>query len=146
MIPSALATSQLLFDEAGPVRSATSVTLRRARRAGWCCAPTVCRERQPDSEERVHGSAEVGAGDRRGQGFAKKQGVSRRTSALSHAPRASTTTFSKKVAGRAAKDILAEALPASSSGFNWPKTMYWTGQERPALHPADPLDRRAAGR
>src|SRR6202163_599765 len=33
----------------------------------------------------------------------------------------------KLVPGRAARDMLAETLPATILGIQWPKTMYWVG-------------------
>ena len=33
----------------------------------------------------------------------------------------------KLVPGRAVREILAETLPATILGIQWPKTMYWTG-------------------
>ncbi len=33
----------------------------------------------------------------------------------------------RRIPGRAATEILAESLPASILGLQWPKTMYWTG-------------------
>ena len=99
-------------------------------------------ERTPDEQQMRRRVRRSSAGERAAAGFAKKQGVIQ--TALNE-NRQSITSFRRMVPGRAASDILAEPSPPRSSGL-WPKTMYWTGEKRPALYPPHPLDRRAAGR
>src|SRR5207253_8379956 len=57
-------------------------------------------------------------------GFAKKQGVD--VSAMTRV--GDYYELRKKVAGRAAAEILAESLPAAILAIQWPKTMYWTAK------------------
>jgi glycyl-tRNA synthetase beta chain len=46
-------------------------------------------------------------------------------------PKGEYYSFLKKVAGRASKDILAEALPGLILQIYFPKTMYWAGKNGP---------------
>ena len=78
------------------------------RRGAWWFAPKVY-ERQPDSEERVRGPAK-NAPAAAVAGFAKKQGVSPRTTGNRHPGKGRKLQLSEQDQGRATNDILAEAL------------------------------------
>src|SRR6185312_2734723 len=75
-------------------------------------------ERTPDEEQIVKGPP-ISAGDKAAAGFAKKQGVE--LSAMTKA--GDYYELRKKITGRAVRDILAETLPATILGMQWPKTM-----------------------
>src|SRR6266849_5206885 len=79
-------------------------------------------EYTPDREQVVKGPP-LTAGDKAAEGFARKQGAA--ASALRKA--GNYYELVKLVPGRAARDILAEILPAAVLALQWPKTMYWTG-------------------
>jgi len=79
-------------------------------------------ERTPDEAQVIKGPP-LSAGDRAAAGFAKKQGVE--LSAMTKM--GDYYELRKQVPGRAVRDILAETLPATILGIQWPKTMYWTG-------------------
>ncbi len=80
-------------------------------------------ERTADQEQIIKGPP-ISAGDKAAAGFAKKQQVSN----LSTLERIGDYyALHKKIPGRAVRDILAETLPATILGIQWPKTMYWTG-------------------
>jgi glycyl-tRNA synthetase beta chain len=83
-------------------------------------------ERTPDREQVVKGPP-LTAGDQAAAGFAKKQGSD--VSALRKA--GNYYELVKAVPGRAVRDMLAESLPATITGLQWPKTMYWTGKSGP---------------
>ena len=83
--------------------------------------------RQADSEERVLGPAKS-APAQAVAGFARKQGIAPEQLAVEATPKGEYYVFARKVEGRKTKDILAEGLPGSVLGINWPKTMYWTGK------------------
>ncbi len=73
----------------------------------------------------------VSAGEGAAKGFAKKNSVPFEALVKSTTPKGEYYTLEQKVAGRAAKDLLAEALPGIITGIHWPKTMYWTGKSGP---------------
>jgi glycyl-tRNA synthetase beta chain len=79
-------------------------------------------ERTPDEEQIIKGPP-ISAGDKAAAGFAKKQGVD--LSAMTKV--GEYFELRKKIPGRAVRDILAETLPTTILGIQWPKTMYWTG-------------------
>lgn len=79
-------------------------------------------ERTADQEQIIKGPP-VSAGDKAAAGFAKKQGVE--LSAMTKV--GDYYELRKQIPGRAVRDILAETLPATILGLQWPKTMYWTG-------------------
>jgi glycyl-tRNA synthetase beta chain len=83
-------------------------------------------ERTPDQEQLVKGPP-ISAGDKAAQGFAKKQGVD--FSAMQKA--GDYYELRKKIPGRPVRDLLAESLPASIIGIQWPKTMYWGAKGDP---------------
>ena len=83
-------------------------------------------ERTPDQEQLIKGPP-ISAGDKAAHGFAKKQGVD--PSAMQKS--GDYYELRKKVPGRAVRDLLAESLPASILGIQWPKTMYWGAKGGP---------------
>jgi glycyl-tRNA synthetase beta chain len=90
-------------------------------------------ERQSDSEELVIGPPKAAAyknGSPTGAalGFAKKNGVEVDALRIESTPKGEYIAVLKKVAGRSAKEILAEALPELILKIYFPKTMYWTGK------------------
>jgi glycyl-tRNA synthetase beta chain len=93
-------------------------------------------ERQPDREELVSGPP-VSAAFKDGQptgaglGFARKMGVEVGDLERQQTPKGEYLAYRKKIAGRATRDILAEALPELILKIQWPKTMYWTGKGWP---------------
>jgi glycyl-tRNA synthetase beta chain len=122
MIPDALENLRLLFEKlAIPHESITmDATPRRlVLRADGLPA------RQADSEERVMGPAKS-APAQAVAGFARKQGVVPEALTIETTPRGEYYSFTRKVAGRQTKDILAEALPGLILQIYFPKTMYWT--------------------
>ena len=127
MIPGALSHMYELFQKLGIPHSSHSLdaTPRRLvlRAEGL---PT----RQPDTEERVMGPAKS-APAQAVAGFAKKQSVAVEQLEIAATPKGEYYSFLKKVAGRASKDILAEALPGLILQIYFPKTMYWAGKNGP---------------
>jgi glycyl-tRNA synthetase beta chain len=83
-------------------------------------------DRTPDQEQLVKGPP-ISAGDKAAQGFARKQGVD--PSAMQKV--GDYYELRKKIQGRAVRDLLAESLPASILGIQWPKTMYWGAKGSP---------------
>jgi glycyl-tRNA synthetase beta chain len=83
-------------------------------------------DRTPDQEQLVKGPP-ISAGEKAAQGFAKKQGVD--PSAMQKV--GDYYELRKKIEGRAVRDLLAESLPASILGIQWPKTMYWGAKGSP---------------
>jgi glycyl-tRNA synthetase beta chain len=122
MIPSALENLRLLFEKlAIPHESiAMDATPRRlVLRAEGLPA------KQADSEERVMGPAKS-APAQAVAGFARKQGVKPEDLTVETTPKGEYYSFTRKVAGRQIRDILAEALPDLILQIYFPKTMYWT--------------------
>jgi glycyl-tRNA synthetase beta chain len=79
-------------------------------------------ERTPDESQIIKGPP-VLAGEKAAAGFAKKQGID-----LSAITRSGDYYDARKlIPGRAVRDLLAESLPSTILGIQWPKTMYWTG-------------------
>lgn len=93
-------------------------------------------ERQQDTEELISGPP-VAAAFKDGQptgaalGFARKMGVGVSELETTETPRGAYVAYRKKVTGRPARDILAEALPELILRIQWPKTMYWAGKNGP---------------
>jgi len=87
-------------------------------------------ERQADSVERLQGPAKS-APPQAVEGFARKQGVTAADLTVETTPKGEYYVFHKKIAGRATKDLLAEALPGIILGIYFPKTMYWTAKSGP---------------
>ncbi len=119
MIPSALAQLKKL-DLQGATPAVDATPRRLVVRAEGLP------ERTPDQEQLVKGPP-ISAGEKAASGFAKKQGVD--LSAMQKA--GDYYELRKKVEGRAVKDILAESLPISILGIQWPKTMYWGAKGSP---------------
>lgn len=131
MIPGALENLRALFEEslikAGvPAENVrTDATPRRLvlRAEGLP-------ERQADSEELVTGPPKS-APPAAVAGFAKKQGIAAEALVLQSTAKGEYFCYTKKTAGRAVRDILAEALPALILKIYFPKTMYWTARSGP---------------
>ncbi len=127
MIPGALENLRLLFEKLEiPHESiAMDATPRRLvlRAEGLP-------ERQADSEERVMGPAKS-APTQAVAGFARKQGIKPEDLAVETTAKGEYYCYTRKVAGRASKEILAEALPSLILQINFPKTMYWTDKKGP---------------
>ena len=79
-------------------------------------------ERTPDQEQVIKGPP-LTAGDKAAAGFAKKYGVE--LSAMTKV--GEYYELRRNVPGRSVRDLLAESLPATILGIQWPKTMYWAG-------------------
>jgi len=122
MIPDALENLRLLFEKLTiPHESVTmDATPRRlVLRAEGLPA------KQADSEERVMGPAKS-APAQAVAGFARKQGVAPEALTIETTPKGEYYSFTRKVAGRQIKDILADALPGIILQIYFPKTMFWT--------------------
>jgi len=121
-----LAAEQL---EAGGIR--TDATPRRL-----VLRAAELAERQADAEEMVSGPP-VSAAFKDGQptgaalGFARKMGVDVAALERHETPRGEYLAYRKKTAGRASRDILAEALPELILKIQWPKSMYWGAKGGP---------------
>ena len=85
------------------------------------------RSRQTDSEERVWGPAKS-APEVAVAGFVKKQGIAVDQLELISDGKAEKYSYVRKIAGRAASDVLAKALPDLVLKTPFPKTMYWPGK------------------
>jgi glycyl-tRNA synthetase beta chain len=79
-------------------------------------------ERTPNETQIIKGPP-FSAGDKAAAGFAKKQGVE--LSAMTKV--GDYYELRRLVPGRPVRDLLAESLPETVLGIQWPKTMYWTG-------------------
>jgi glycyl-tRNA synthetase beta chain len=112
--------------EAGLPPTSTSAAWTPRRIAVWAHGLA---DRTPDREERLVGPKLAAAFDAAGkptkaaEGFAKKAGVA--VEALSKD--AATVFAMKKTPGRAANEIVAEALPTLPAKVKWKKTMRWGG-------------------
>lgn len=84
-------------------------------------------ERQEDSSERVWGPGKFAPAAAL-EGFAKKQGIDRMELELVSDGKVEKYSTLRKIAGRTAVEILAEALPQLILKTPFPKTMYWTGK------------------
>lgn len=92
--------------------------------------------RQSDTEELVTGPPKAAAykdGQPTGAavGFAKKWGVAVEDLRLESTPKGEYLAVKRNLAGRAAIELLAEALPDLLPRITFPKTMYWTGKGGP---------------
>jgi glycyl-tRNA synthetase beta chain len=83
--------------------------------------------RKPDAEERVWGPARS-APPAAVAGFARKQGVAADELEVLSDGKVEKFSLLRKIPGRAAVDILGEALPQLVLKTPFPKTMYWTGK------------------
>lgn len=127
MIPAALASLRVLFEKLEIAHD--SVTLDATPRRLVLRAEGLP-ARQADSEERVLGPAKS-APPKAVAGFARKHGVAPEALTVESTPKGDYYTFVRTVAGRATRDILAEALGGIILQINFPKTMYWTGKGGP---------------
>lgn len=82
--------------------------------------------RQQDTEEVLLGPPKS-AGAGAAAGFAKKMGTTADALHVTSTARGEYFSFTRKIAGRAARDILGAELPGLILKIQWPKTMYWTG-------------------
>lgn len=89
---------------------------------------------QPNSEERVWGPAKS-APPAAIAGFAKKQGVETDQLEILSDGKAEKYSYLRKVRGREAKAILAEALPQLVLKTPFPKTMYWASKNIRFIRP-----------
>jgi glycyl-tRNA synthetase beta chain len=131
MIPGALENLRTLFEEtlAKAGIPAQSMTVDGTPRRLVLRAEGLI-ERQADSEELVTGPPKA-APAAAVAGFAKKQGIAPEALALQPTTKGEYYCYTKKVAGRAARQILAESLPEIILKIYFPKTMYWTGKNGP---------------
>jgi glycyl-tRNA synthetase beta chain len=90
--------------------------------------------RQPDSEERVWGPAK-NAPPAAVAGFAKKQGLEPDQLEILSDGKAEKYSCVRKIAGRSAGAILAEALPQIVLKTPFPKSMYWVASNEPGKGP-----------
>ncbi len=86
--------------------------------------------RQSDSEELMSGPPKS-AGPGAAAGFARKLGITADQLTSIHTPKGEYLAYTRKVAGRETREILASALPELILRIPWPKTMYWTGRSGP---------------
>ena len=124
MIPNALENLRLLFEKLEIPHE--SVTLDATPRRLVLRAEGLP-EKQPDREERVQGPAKS-APPQAVAGFVKKQGIKPEDLTTEAGPKGEYYVYTKKVAGRLTKDILADGLPNVILSLYFPKTMYWTGK------------------
>jgi glycyl-tRNA synthetase beta chain len=89
---------------------------------------------QPDSEERVWGPAKS-APSAAVAGFAKKQGVDTAQLEILSDGKAEKYSYVRKITGRKAHEILAEALPPLVLKTPFPKTMYWASKNIRFIRP-----------
>ena len=81
---------------------------------------------------------------RRGAGFARKAGVTRRPAGTSHHRKGEYYTFRKTSPGRATMEILSESLAGLILQDPFPESDVLDRARRTAFHPADPLGCGAA--
>jgi len=98
-------------------------------------------ERQPDREIDVKGPARKAAFDPDGrptkaaEGFARSQGVAPLDLAIRSTAGGEYVFAHKHVPGRAAEDVLGEALPGLITSLEWPKLMRWGAHELRFVRP-----------
>ncbi|HEU0121070.1 MAG TPA: glycine--tRNA ligase subunit beta [Bryobacteraceae bacterium] len=80
--------------------------------------------RTPDREEVVTGPPANVTGKAL-DGFCAKQGVTPDQLTVAETPKGKYWSFTRKIAGRPAAEILREEIPALVQSIPWPKTMYW---------------------
>jgi glycyl-tRNA synthetase beta chain len=127
MIPGALENLRLLFEKLEIAHE--SVTMDATPRRLVLRADGLP-DRQADSKERVLGPAKS-APAQAVAGFARKQGIKAEDLAIESTAKGEYYCFTRKVAGRQTKDILAAALPGLILQIYFPKTMYWTAKGGP---------------
>jgi len=131
MIPGALENLRSLFEEtlAKAGMPAQSVAVDGTPRRLVIRAEGLS-ERQADSEEVVTGPPKS-APPAAVAGFAKKQGIAPEALAVQPTAKGEYYCYTKKIAGREVRQILAESLPEIILKIYFPKTMYWTGKNGP---------------
>jgi glycyl-tRNA synthetase beta chain len=131
MIPGALDDLRSLFEEtlARAGVAAQSVHVDATPRRLALRAEGVP-ERQADSEELITGPPKA-APAAAVAGFAKKQDIAAEALTLQSTAKGEYYCYTKKIEGRAVRQILAEALPEIILKIYFPKTMYWTGKNGP---------------
>lgn len=87
-------------------------------------------EREADREELVTGPPKA-ANEQAIAGFAKKQGIDAKSLALVTTAKGEFWGFTRQIAGREAKALLAGTLPDMILAIPWPKTMFWTAKGGP---------------
>ena len=80
--------------------------------------------RSADREEVVTGPPAAVTGKAL-DGFCAKQGVAASELSVVETAKGKYWSFTRKIAGRAAAETLAEAIPSLIMSIPWPKTMYW---------------------
>ncbi len=144
MIPGALENLRLLFER-------LEIPARRSRALDATPRRLVLRaeglpDAQPDCRGAHHGSAEIGAGAGRWPASRGSRESRPRTWRCESTPKGEYYASTKRSRAGRRTTFWRESLPGVILGIHLPKTMYWTGKRRPALHPSDSLDRGAAGR
>lgn len=137
MIPPALEHLQALFQDVLKAHSLSADSIETAatpRRL--VLRASGLPERQADTEELVSGPPKAaafkdGAPTGAALGFARKMGVDVSALEVQQTPKGEYLTYRRKVAGRATRDILADALADVVLKVYFPKTMYWTGRGGP---------------
>ena len=129
MIPGALENLRAAFREAGDRRTNRSPLDATPRRL--VLRADGLPERQPDSEEQVHGARQIRARRRPSPASPARTGIKPEDLGTETTAKGEYYCFIRKVAGRATKDILADALPGLILQIYFPKTMYWTGKGGP---------------
>jgi glycyl-tRNA synthetase beta chain len=127
MIPNALENLRLLFEKLEIPHDTVSLDATPRR---LVLRAEGLPERQPDREERVQGPAKS-APPQAVAGFARKQGIKPEDLTTEISGKGEYYVYTKKVAGRLTRDILAEGLPNVVLQLYFPKTMYWTGKGGP---------------
>ena len=115
------------------------------RRAAWCCAPTGCRRARPTAK-----SASWDRPNRRPRrpwpGSRASRAIAPEDLAVETTPKGEYYSFTRKVAGRHDQGHSGRSAARHHSADLLPQDHVLDRQGRPALHPADSLDRGAAGR
>ncbi|HZS51659.1 MAG TPA: glycine--tRNA ligase subunit beta [Bryobacterales bacterium] len=87
-------------------------------------------EKQPDSKEIVTGPP-ASAPEQAVAGFARKMGAEIGQLKKISTGKGEYYSYTRRLKGRRAVDLLGEALPAVILGISWPKSMTWTGKSGP---------------
>ena len=119
---------------------------RMPRRAAWCCAPTDSLERQPDTEERVSGPPKSAPAQALRRLRARSRASSPKSCTVETTAKGEYYSLSKKVAGPPSRGHPRRGAAGHHPADLLPEDDVLDRQGRPALHPAHPLDRRAARR
>lgn len=127
MIPNALENLRLLFEKLDIPHETVSLDATPRR---LVLRADGLPERQPDREERVQGPTKS-APPQAVAGFARKQGIKPEDLTTEVSAKGEYYVYTKKVAGRLTRDILADGLPNVILQLYFPKTMCWTGKGGP---------------